>query len=56
MNDAGSWQNVLASYGVESYERLKALHHTMDPDNFFTSRQNGWFFQAGDQAGISSGV
>ena len=37
-----------ASYGEESYDKLRNLHHALDPKDFFTSRQKGWFFKAGD--------
>jgi len=44
MNDAGIWEDVLVSYGPEKYARLEAIHRRVDPDNFFTTRQRGFFF------------
>ncbi|KAK3641357.1 hypothetical protein LTR56_011385 [Elasticomyces elasticus] len=45
MNDAQYTQDVLKSYGPSTYDKLWFLHRLLDPENFFTSRQNGFFFK-----------
>lgn len=45
MNDATYDQDVLGSYGAESYNKLKAVHEAYDPTGFFSLRQNGWKFK-----------
>lgn len=45
MNDATNDQDVLGSYGAESYNKLKAVHEAYDPTGFFSLRQNGWKFK-----------
>lgn len=44
MNDAQETQDVLKSFGSESYERLKSIHQDLDPDGFFTTRQKCFGF------------
>ncbi|KAK5739430.1 hypothetical protein LTR17_005335 [Elasticomyces elasticus] len=45
MNDAQYTQDVLKSYGPATYDKLWFLHKLLDPGDFFTSRQNGFFFK-----------
>ncbi|KAK4889592.1 hypothetical protein LTR27_011670 [Elasticomyces elasticus] len=45
MNDAQYTQEVLRSYGPATYDKLWFLHKLLDPEDFFTSRQNGFFFK-----------
>ncbi|KAK2757544.1 hypothetical protein FQN54_004513 [Arachnomyces sp. PD_36] len=44
MNDAQGTQDVLKSYGSDNYQRLKSIHQTLDPDGFFTTRQQCFGF------------
>ena len=43
-NDAGSHQNVMASYGAESLANLKAVSKKYDRDQVFQKLQGGGFF------------
>ena len=33
-------QRIRDAYGTSKYDRLRALKHTYDPDNFFHMNQN----------------
>jgi len=46
MNDAQYTQDVLKSYGQATYNKLWFLNRRLDPENFFTSRQNSFFFDS----------
>ena len=43
MNDAGSFQDVIASYGAESVERLTAVSRSYDSHQVFQEIQNNGF-------------
>lgn len=43
MNDANFMQNVLASYGAENLDRLKAISRRYDPLQVFQRLQNDGF-------------
>ncbi|KAK4952099.1 hypothetical protein LTR10_010019 [Elasticomyces elasticus] len=45
MNDAQYTQDVLKSYGPTTYDKLWFLNKLLDPEGFFISRQNGFFFK-----------
>lgn len=44
MNDAMQGQDVLQSYGNETYSRLLSIHKAYDPRGFFSDRQGGFKF------------
>ncbi|KAK2616288.1 hypothetical protein QQS21_000722 [Conoideocrella luteorostrata] len=44
MNDAMEGQDVLRSYGNETYARLLSTHEAYDPHGFFAERQGGFKF------------
>ncbi|OAA34241.1 FAD-binding, type 2 [Metarhizium rileyi] len=44
MNDAMQGQDVLRSYGNETYARLSSIREAYDPQNFFSDRQAGFKF------------
>ncbi|KAG8409112.1 hypothetical protein J3459_017770 [Metarhizium acridum] len=44
MNDAMEGQDVLQSYGNETFSRLFSIHKAYDPQGFFSNRQGGFKF------------
>jgi FAD/FMN-containing dehydrogenase len=44
MNDAIEGQKVLESYGEDTYQRLKGIADSYDPEGLFSTRQNGFTF------------
>jgi hypothetical protein len=45
MNDAHVSQDVLSSYGEETYQRLQSIHEKYDPAGMLASRQQGFSFK-----------
>jgi hypothetical protein len=43
-NDAQTGQPVLASYGQESFDRLKSIHEQYDPNDLFLLQTGGLKF------------